>query len=186
MRRSLVLLLPLALMAWVPRADATVFLMRGYVIGTGATPSAGSINGTTVMLGTAGQSVVGISNNGFNSLRHGFWAFGGSRVVAVMDPPVGSDLPRELAFGRPTPNPSPGGVRFELALPKRAQVCLAIYDIGGREVHRFDSGEIAAGYHTLSWDGANARGETTGSGVYFAQLLVDGRLTASRRFTRMR
>jgi hypothetical protein len=45
---------------------------------------------------------------------------------------------------------------------------------------------MAAGYHTLRWDGANAVGETTGSGVYFARLLVDGRLMASRRFVRVR
>jgi len=179
MNRPLKLLLAVALVGlWLAQANA--FLMRGDVIGTGGTPSAGSVNGTNVMFGTVGQPVVGISTNGLNELRHGFWAFGGSRVVAVMDPTLGGDLPRVLSFSRPTPNPSLGSVRFALALPKQARVCLAIYDAAGREVHRSDSDEMAAGYHTLRWDAVNA-GQPTGSGVYFARLLVDGRLMVTRR-----
>lgn len=185
MKHPLKVLLPLVIVAGSWHAEASAFLMRGSVIGNGATPAAGSANGSHVLLGTAGQTIVGESVNGDNFLRHGYWSFGGSRVVAVQDPPLGGDLPKELSLSRPTPNPSLGGVRFALALPKSARVSLVIFDVGGRQVHRSDAGEMSAGYHTLRWEGSNASGQAVGSGVFFARLLVDGRLVASRRLVRV-
>jgi hypothetical protein len=44
---------------------------------------------------------------------------------------------------------------------------------------------MSAGYHTLRWEGADAGGQRVGSGVFFARLLVDGRLMASRRLVRV-
>src|SRR5262245_28997129 len=115
MNKSLELLLPALLLglSWV---NAGAYALRGYVVGNGAMPAAGSTNGSFAVLGTLGQAVVGEGTNGSVDVRHGYWSFGGPRVVAVIDPPAGVDLPRELSLSRPTPNPSPGDVRFELAL----------------------------------------------------------------------
>ena len=165
------------LLAGIAAASETgvpTYALRGGVIGNGGNVSG---NGTHVLYGTAGQAVVGISDNAANILCHGFWCFGGVRVVEVEEPP-GLVLPDRLAFGPPAPNPARGAVTFELALPEAAGIDLAIFDVQGREVGRMRGGRLDAGYHQLRWD---ARAEAPGAGVYFARLRVDGRLIGQRR-----
>ena len=166
--------------------DAHAFALRGSVIGAGATPSNGIAGGTRRMLGTVGQSAVGASGGASNIVCHGFWCFGGSRVVAVEPPVEGPALPTELAFGRPYPNPSRDQVRFELALPKSARVDLALYDLQGRRVLTVVDGELPAGYHHARWDGSGAGSVRGGSGIYFARLIVDGRPVGQHRFVVIR
>ena len=161
--------------------DAGAALLRGSVVGNGGTPATGSSGSGRVLYGTAGQSAVGRSGGANNILCHGFWCFGGVRVLAVEenDPP-GADLPTELAFGPATPNPSRGGVRFSLALPKAAAVDLGLFDVSGRRVGSLVDSRLPAGRFELSWDGTDASGRSAGSGYYFARLVVDGRVVARR------
>jgi hypothetical protein len=177
--RRIHLLLSGALLVAALATDSSGYALRGGVMGNGGTPAAGLTGNGRVVYGTAGQAVVGTSAGAVYSLCHGYWCFGGVRVVAVLDPPVGSSLPAELAFGPATPNPAHDDVRFELALPKAARVALAIYDLQGRRVQDA-AGPLAAGRHTLRWDGLDAERRTRRSGVYFARLSVDGALVAGR------
>jgi len=71
-----------------------------------------------------------------------------------------------------------GAVAFQLALPEAVSIDLAVYDVQGRQVGRMFGGRLDAGYHRLQWD---ARAGGMGAGVYFARLLVDGRLVGQRR-----
>jgi hypothetical protein len=140
------------------------------------------------MVGTVSQSVVGVSGGAAHILCHGFWCFGGSRVVAVEPPgevPGTAVLPVELAFSQPRPNPARHHVSFELALPEEADVDLQIFDIQGRRVYTMVDRRIEAGYHVVRWDGAEG-GAGGGSGIYFARLLVDGRPFAQRRIVMLR
>jgi hypothetical protein len=151
------------------------FALRGSVFGNGGDTTAG---GGLILRGTAGQAAVGISDIGSHILCHGFWCYGGSRVVSVDDPSVpGPSLPQSLSFGSPYPNPGQGRVNFELALPKSAEVRLAVYDARGRTVGAPYSETMEAGWHKLQWGG---HGHIS-SGVYFARLLVDGELKGERR-----
>jgi len=155
------------------------FALRGGVNGNGG--NVGS-SGTHVLHGTAGQAAVGVSDNAGHILCHGFWCFGGVRVVDVEQPDPGEALPDRLEFGQPTPNPAHGVVSFRLALPEAASVDFAVYDVQGRLVGRMFGGRLDPGHHRLEWEpGAGA----TGAGVYFARLLVDGRLIGQRRIVRM-
>ena len=169
-------------------APAGAFGLRGQVIASGGTPATGMSNGTRRMLGTVGQPAIDISNGVTRNLCHGFWCFGGSRVVAVDPPgaePAGIGLPMELSFSAPRPNPSRDHVGFELALPKEADVNLTIFDVQGRRVYTMVDRRIEAGWHQLRWDGAEG-GAAGGSGIYFARLSVDGRAVAQRRIVMMR
>jgi len=164
------------------------FGLRGHVLGSGATPSTGITGPGRVMYGTVGQAAVGRSGAANHILCHGFWCFGGSRVVAVDPPgdmPGTAGLPVELAFSQPRPNPARHHVSFELALPKEANVNLAIFDVQGRHVYTMVDRRIEAGYHQVRWDGAEG-GTGGGSGIYFARLLVDGRPFAQRRIVMLR
>jgi hypothetical protein len=162
-------------------AGAVTYAQRGYVVGNGGTPAAG---GAFKLLGTAGQAAVGRSASASAILCHGFWCFGGVRTVAVElpDPGLPPNLPNRLEFSAPMPNPTVGTASFTLALPKEADVRFTVYDVRGRRVGREYAGRFNPGTHRLEWSGADG----AGSGVYFAQLWVDGKLEAERRIVTLR
>ena len=153
-------------------------LLRGGVMANGGQSSSPATDGTRKLFGTVGQSGVGVSGSASNIVCHGFWCFGGSRVVSVdqVDPtPGGARLPTEFALGLVTPNPTRDQAHFRLALPKAATVSLSVCDVAGRQVGDVISREMPAGEHDLSW-----RAPGTKAGVYFLRLLTDGALKARR------
>ena len=175
-RGRIALVMALALAA-PPAADAA-YAIRGFVIASGGSPTGSA---TRRLLGTAGQPVVGTSAGASHILCHGFWCFGGSRVVSVDDQlPPGAALPAVLAMGRAYPNPAPGAIRFALDLPRAAAVDLRVHDVQGRLVRVVASGRLDPGFLTLTWDGRSEAGRRAPAGVYYARLLVDGSLIGRR------
>jgi len=55
-------------------------------------------------------------------------------------------------------------------------VRLAVYDLQGRRVRTLASHAMAAGRHVLGWDGRDAGGVRSASGVYFVRLEAAGRV----------
>lgn len=78
-----------------------------------------------------------------------------------------------LAIGRITPNPSPGAMRVEFALPREADVELAVVDVQGREIARLVDGVHAAGRYQAQWNGHTSRGPAS-PGLYFVRLRSGG------------
>jgi hypothetical protein len=72
------------------------------------------------------------------------------------------------------PNPAPDRPQLVFRLPARRAVTLAIYDITGRAVRRFDLGTLVAGEHAIAWDARDARGVDMANGVYLARLAWPG------------
>jgi len=161
-------------------------VLRGGVLGNGATPPTGSVGGGKVLYGTAGQAMVGQSGNANSNLHSGFWCYGGVRVVSVEDGPPGTPVPATLEFGVPTPNPARGRVGFALSLPKLTNVRVDVFDVQGRVVGAMHAGRLDPGIYRLEWDGTDGEGHASGAGVFLARLLVDGRLIANRRFVMLR
>jgi hypothetical protein len=60
-------------------------------------------------------------------------------------------------------------------IPRRGDVQLFIYDLGGRLVRRLVDGVQDPGLYSLMWDGRNQERHRVASGVYFARLRADGR-----------
>jgi hypothetical protein len=84
-----------------------------------------------------------------------------------------------LGLHAPAPNPSSGGARIDFELPRLGRVALDILDAQGRVVRRIVHGPIAAGAHSVAWDGRAESGARMASGIYFARLEFEGR-TMSR------
>lgn len=169
-----------ALLALASAAHA--FQVRGGVISSGAQNSAG---GGLTLRGTIGQPAVGGSAGASFFVCHGFWCFGGSRVLSVDWEPGGRGngdaLPTEVAFGPPTPNPSRGLVRFTLALPRDADVTFEVLDVAGRRLGEVVRQRLGAGRHELRWTAPTAT-----AGVYFGQLSVDGEQPLRKRIVLVR
>lgn len=74
-------------------------------------------------------------------------------------------LPTEFSLAQNYPNPFNPETSIPFALPARANVKLAVFDLLGREVATLVEGTFEAGEHTVSFNGADLA-----SGVYFYRL----------------
>ncbi len=83
-----------------------------------------------------------------------------------------------LAPIRPNPFAASAEVAFTLERAGRAQ--LEIIDVTGRRVARLADGDMAAGPHTLAWDGRDATGNAVAAGTYFVRLVSGGRQDLER------
>jgi hypothetical protein len=68
------------------------------------------------------------------------------------------------------PNPVHSQAQVEYSLKASGKVSLSVYDIMGRHVRSIEDGVKPAGVHKVSWDGRDASGKLTASGVYFVRL----------------
>ena len=69
------------------------------------------------------------------------------------------------------PNPFNPTTTLHLQVPTRSVVWLAIYNIAGQVVRTLlDDYELAAGYHSVDWDGRDQQGQPVTSGVYLYHL----------------
>ena len=68
------------------------------------------------------------------------------------------------------PNPFNSQTTIPFTLDRAGRVSLQVYDVLGREVQSLVTGHLSLGKHEAVWDG-----EGIASGVYFVQLLIDGR-----------
>jgi len=96
------------------------------------------------------------------------------QVAAGIDAPA-AVVPLEFALRSARPNPFNPSTMIGFALPEAGRVDLAIYDVRGRLVRTLVAAELPAGEHTAFWDGRDARGAGTSSGVYIVRLTSAGR-----------
>lgn len=78
--------------------------------------------------------------------------------------------PAQQALMQNYPNPFNPETIIEFALPVGGPARLEVFDALGQRVALLLDGSVAAGRHTLRWDGRDLRGRPVGSGVYFYRL----------------
>ena len=69
------------------------------------------------------------------------------------------------------PNPFNPATTIEFSVPRQSRVQMVVYDVLGRKTCVLVDAQLAAGAHTVTWDGRDASGREAGSGVYFCQLI---------------
>jgi len=74
------------------------------------------------------------------------------------------------------PNPFNPKTDISFALNFNARAELAIYDLRGRMVATLVDDQLMVGTHKFTWYGFDTAGRKVSSGVYFAQLKIDGNL----------
>ncbi len=96
--------------------------------------------------------------------------------------PYRTAQPTDRDPGKPALLPTPstdGASRVELSMPEAAPVFVAVYDVAGRAIATLADGEMAAGIHSVEWDGRTDGGAAVSSGIYFVRATVGGnRLSA--------
>ena len=83
-------------------------------------------------------------------------------------------IPDQFALHQNYPNPFNPTTRINYDVPEMGHTDIRLYDLMGREVRTLLNRELAAGYHTINWDGKNNRGQIVSAGIYFCQLRARG------------
>lgn len=86
----------------------------------------------------------------------------------------GQDQVSGVELRAPLPNPSAGSVSIAFTLPRGGRTKLAVYDVRGRLVRVLIDKELPTGVHSAGWNGM-ANGRRVAAGLYFYELIVDGR-----------
>ncbi len=94
-------------------------------------------------------------------------------------------LPRAFSLDNALPNPFTGSTVIRLGVARREQVNVDIYSAAGTLVRTLCNSDLVPGYHSLAWDGRDARGRPAGAGVYLVRVRVDG-FTATRKLVMQR
>jgi uncharacterized repeat protein (TIGR02543 family) len=110
------------------------------------------------------------------SSDHGSPGAGNLLLSSVDDTPV----LLSVALLRPHPNPFNPTTEVGFTLDRARRVDLAVYDLAGRRVRTLVGGHFEAGYHHLTWNGENDRGQRISSGVYLVRM-VSGDFHSTRK-----
>jgi len=76
----------------------------------------------------------------------------------------------EFALAPIAPNPTEGAALIEYAVPNRADVTVAMFDLQGRKVATLASGSHAPGLYQVTWNG-DLDGRKAKTGVYFLRMV---------------
>jgi len=94
-------------------------------------------------------------------------------------------LPKEYALFQNYPNPFNPSTVIKFTLPANAHVELTIYNLLGKKVRTLVTSDLAAGDHSVTWDGLDEIGDGVASGMYLYRLQT-GSFVASRKMILMR
>ena len=80
-------------------------------------------------------------------------------------------VPGSVTLLQNVPNPFNPKTEIRFGLPAAATADLKVYDTTGRLVRTLlDGAPYGAGFHRVSWDGTDDRGQRASTGVYFYVL----------------
>jgi hypothetical protein len=98
--------------------------------------------------------------------------------MAVQD--VFQTVPESIELLQNFPNPFNFRTEIRYNLPRDCHVTLEIFDILGRAIITLVDEYQAEGENSVTWDGRNASGMPSTSGIYFYRLTTPGEVTARR------
>ena len=79
-------------------------------------------------------------------------------------------LPEAFSLDQNYPNPFNPTTTINYTLPEATEVSIVVYDMMGREVKRLVSEHKDAGYHSITWDATNDRGNKLSGGIYLYSI----------------
>jgi len=95
-------------------------------------------------------------------------------------------LPQNYSLQQNYPNPFNPSTVIPFTLPASKKVRVDVYNTLGQRVCTLGNRLYGAGKHQVTWNGTDSRGQLQPSGVYFYQLVVEGKVMATRKMVLMR
>ncbi|MHB9031247.1 MAG: FlgD immunoglobulin-like domain containing protein, partial [Candidatus Latescibacterota bacterium] len=95
-------------------------------------------------------------------------------------------LPESFRLGRNYPNPFNPDTVIPFDLPHDSRVVMNVYSISGQLVRKLEGGRLAAGSHSVVWDGRDDEGKVVSSGVYLYTLRAEGVIIGTYRMAFVR
>ncbi len=89
---------------------------------------------------------------------------------------VAPTAPQQARLDGNMPNPFNPTTSIRYTLAAAGDVEINIFDVLGKRVRSLNQRAQGAGTHQVRWDGTSDTGEAVSSGVYFYNLVVDGRI----------
>ena len=103
--------------------------------------------------------------------------FENQEVTGVGEPGNGgTGEPETFVLGQNYPNPFNPETTVGFTMGRAMRITLTVYDVNGGEVATLVDGEMAAGTHTVRWNGRDASGQAVASGVYLYRLRAGQRV----------
>jgi hypothetical protein len=100
-------------------------------------------------------------------------------AVGLSDP-IGVDVPASKFAVSNFPNPFNPSTTIELNLPRAGEVSLKVFNVRGELVRTLVDGQMAAGEHSIVWDGRTDSGNETASGVYFYETRANNEVKINK------
>lgn len=131
-----------------------------------------------------------LSNDGYLYGTGGSGIYKSAQSVLTGIGDFAGELPEGFALSQNYPNPFNPNTTITFNLPQNGRsglglVELKIFDLLGKEVKTLISQPIAAGFHSVQWDGNNNAGQPVASGVYLYRLSA-GELVATQKMMLLR
>ena len=93
---------------------------------------------------------------------------------------VSDAVPAPVSVLTNHPNPFNPSTTITFSLPAPGKASLTVYDITGRKVRTLFSERMAAGSHSVLWDGRDDSGRAVSSGVYLSRLTTEKNTAVGR------
>lgn len=94
--------------------------------------------------------------------------------TAVQERSANASLPKDFALGQNFPNPFNPETEISYELPGQSQMTITVFNLMGQRVRTLLNSRIAAGRHTVRWDGKDETGQSVPSGVYLYRMAAEG------------
>ncbi|MBN1893064.1 T9SS type A sorting domain-containing protein [bacterium] len=94
-------------------------------------------------------------------------------------------IPDRFEMSHNYPNPFNPETNFNLAMPEKGKLRIAVFNILGQEVAQLADRDFPAGWHTVSWDGRDRFGRPAPTGVYICRA-VSGKFSAAVKIEMIR
>jgi hypothetical protein len=154
------------------------------VVGTFEMKTDGQFGFMPVYAGVAGESVNGLQAGdefylAINDVKTNeifTWTNNGDRIeVAELSTggSIGEVLPTGYSLAQNYPNPFNPNTSIAFNMPATGRAKIEIFNVLGRSIGIIFDGQAQAGRNDVVWDGRDADGGATASGVYFYRLTSD-------------
>jgi subtilisin-like proprotein convertase family protein len=96
-----------------------------------------------------------------------------SPLLTGADREITRGIPRAHFLAQNYPNPFNPLTHVRFGLPKTGRAEVAIFNVRGQRVVTLTSGTLAAGIHSVAWDGTDLHGRPVASGIYFCRFKAE-------------